>query len=384
MHRRRGPLHICWLHLFVGRAAALFRHGNEHFFWDDVPAMATCQTATLSWTLSNTSGLEDSEMAIFIANSSINPSPGPTNGRGPIDGALFGRRCRNSTASSLLAVSRRITPGFIHPSAGSFVWSSVNVSEGWYMLLADLPESGLLRRSPTFFVTNGTDVSCLVANNQQTPASGFVASTHEPFATMSFSSSPSATLTQPSAASPLSGTMSLTAGAASSTSAPLRVGIVAGGVLGGMAAIACGIALCLFVGRRSAKQRRWAILPGRWEKPSPSPDNGPTSPPILHPEYPDDRLRPFGGVARSNSITSEASYATFSTSNGLPSPSMGRNDWSFTTAPSPAYASGASLELADDTLSALASVQDYNAVDPSLRSQPSFAPLIPHPYAQVI
>jgi hypothetical protein len=85
-------------------------------------------------------------------------------------------------------------------------------------------------------------------------------------------------------------------------------------------------------------------------------------------------VQPFSNLVRRNSSASAASYATYSASSHLPTPTLDRYDSSYATAPSPAYPSGASLELAEEALAGLN--QEYNAVDPALGSQRSLSPLI--------
>ena len=47
------------------------------------------------------------------------------------------------------------------PQSLSYFWNPVNVTQGWYMLLANISNEDLLQMSPSFFVSTGNDISCL-------------------------------------------------------------------------------------------------------------------------------------------------------------------------------------------------------------------------------
>ncbi|KAJ7056236.1 hypothetical protein C8F01DRAFT_378490 [Mycena amicta] len=368
-----------------------YYNNNNTFAWNNIPAMATCQPTTLSWMFVNESQANDSEMTISITNSSVDASSSST-----ISSHSFRTAgSQDLVCGPLVNGSQQITPGAIHSSQRTFVWPSVNVSAGWYVLLANFSKPNTVRESSAFFIANGSDLSCLFLS---TPHSAFVSSSriiHKSTTSGTTTALSSTLTTQKSTTSsgPTTGLSSTSASASATafaatispaTASRFHVGVVVGSVVGGLAAIAWGIAAC-FLARslRRRRDRNWAILNSRdtKDKAYPSSETAPSTIPLFRPEYPADALRPFDSVVRRNSAASAASYTTYSGSSRLQSPSLGRYDSSFATAPSPAYPSGASQELADDVLSALASVQVYNAVDPSLGSQPSLSPLVPQAQA---
>lgn len=119
-------------------------------------------------------------------------------------------------------------------SLSSWTWSSVNLTQGWYEI------QGLVLSSPTvsnnsapFFISNGTDVTCLAATSPQASSS----------------------------ASPSAGAL---------PSSNLNVGGIVGGVVGGVFAVAlaiiAGVWLWLrrrkrsFVGRGGSNDRAWGSL----------------------------------------------------------------------------------------------------------------------------
>ncbi|KAF7323603.1 hypothetical protein MKEN_00580800 [Mycena kentingensis (nom. inval.)] len=364
-------------------------HGNDRnrsFIWNDIPSLTTCQSTRVTWMLATHTRADDNrKMTISITQ----PRPETT--------STFPQRVYATTAmrgtpcdrSFLANASRLITPTPIHPAELGFVWQSVNVSEGWYVLLAqftgtDRRRDGL-HHSSAFFVANGTDLSCLTeartaivlpsrttspsttstrSSSRARPSSS---STIKSFSSLDNGlSSPAEAAAATEAISPDTATASANAPASPDKS---HVGLVVGSIVGGLAAVAWAIALGFLIRnlRRRRQTRNWVVLgdpPG--EK---SPSFG---------AYPADMTRPFSDLVpiRSQSV---ASYTTYTASEA--SHVASRYNSSYATAPSPAYPSGASLELQlGDSEDIIVAPQvheyNYNAVDPTLGSQRSLSPLI--------
>ncbi|KAH9943564.1 hypothetical protein B0H21DRAFT_492093 [Amylocystis lapponica] len=152
-----------------------------------VPNSSTCQSATIGWTYTGTSD----------ADLSLNVVTGINLHNGPIPEVFF----NHSIATNVDAAS------------GSYTWASINVPAGWYKVEAILP--GFVTSSPSFFVANGTSMTCLP--------------------------SPSST------ASPVSDVAGLTSSQ--------RAGAIAGGVIGGVLIIVAALLALLFLRRRRAPTR---------------------------------------------------------------------------------------------------------------------------------
>jgi hypothetical protein len=127
--------------------------------------------------------------------------------------------------------------------AGGYNWNPVNVSEGWYVVEA-LFTSGDPALSNTFFVTNGTDTSCLMAT---TPNGS--------------SQSQSSTSSSPSlSSSSSSSSLSLASNLKHNTA-----GIVAGSVVGTLMFIGIVLFVFFFMRRRrkypQKRSTRWPMPP---------------------------------------------------------------------------------------------------------------------------
>ncbi|KIK62374.1 hypothetical protein GYMLUDRAFT_242562 [Collybiopsis luxurians FD-317 M1] len=130
----------------------------------------------------------------------------------------------------------------VDPTSQTFTWNVVNLPQAWYQILATATDGGddaggvggiwttFNATSSPFFIRNGTDTSCL---------SPVVTSTSTAIATTS-TVGPSS----PSSVSSLSSTSHVNRGA------------IAGGVVGGIAAIAALLGICLFL--RQGRRRKGA------------------------------------------------------------------------------------------------------------------------------
>ncbi|KAJ6550310.1 hypothetical protein B0H19DRAFT_1265148 [Mycena capillaripes] len=135
-----------------------------------------------------------------------------------------------------------LSDGSLDPRAGSYIWSSVNVTEGWYSLVANFtPGVAASEDSLPFYVVNGTDTSCL----------GILAGSP---AASSPTASPTSSVGPTSSSAPTR--------ASDTVSSKMNREALVGGVIGGTALLAAVIAAyCCFCYRcastRGRGTRKW-------------------------------------------------------------------------------------------------------------------------------
>ena len=116
-----------------------------------VQNMTTCNTSLISWNYSGTAA------QLFLSITNIT-----------VDDSASSIKARATTASSTLQQQLVAT----NTSAQSWTWPSVNVTQGWYEIEAlVLTSPNLSNNSAPFFVSNGTNVSCLIATSTSAKAS---------------------------------------------------------------------------------------------------------------------------------------------------------------------------------------------------------------------
>ncbi|KAJ7746489.1 hypothetical protein DFH07DRAFT_591123 [Mycena maculata] len=211
---------------------------TPHFSFNAIPEMQTCTSVQISWVYSPVDGEE--YMTLDITNDNVAQPSAPS-----LTATTTGTF--NSAGARALRVYQRdvltesISDGYINPSAHSYTWDSVNVTAGWYALVASFPITDSNVTSASFYVVNGSDTSCLgtVASSSSTSTQG---------------SSTSATSTSASSgAGSTSTSVTLPVNAASSSK--VNRGAIAGGVIGGLAVIAAAIAAYFYLRYASAASR---------------------------------------------------------------------------------------------------------------------------------
>ncbi|KAI0674638.1 hypothetical protein C8Q78DRAFT_608288 [Trametes maxima] len=190
------------------------------FTFTNVPFADTCTSATITW---NYSGPQEN-FSLF-ASSSITPHTGITNE---------------------VAISNACIVLNLDTTSQSFNWSPVNLTGGWYTMLAT--GSGFAVTSSQFFIANGTETSCITG----WPPSSSTSSASAPPTTAPSGIATSGTTTPTSSNTPVPIPVS---GAVSSRA---RTGAIAGGVIGGVVILAAAIAAYVFFGlcRRSPTRSR--------------------------------------------------------------------------------------------------------------------------------
>lgn len=243
------------------------------FVWDTLPEMHSCGAQAVTWACQ---GLDaDTQFTISITDisvqqdapltstaSSSSTATGDTqisvNPTQTVSGALSRRTPLKRQVFSdyngyggtwLPRIDQDLTTTNVTPS--SWTWPSVNVTQGWYVLVANIPSAAIQAQSSPFFVQNGTaTVPCLAAASPS--PSSISSSSPLPMSTSSTSASSTPTSANDTGAGN------------SNTSSRTNVGAIAGGVVGGIAFIAAVIAaLFFFLCRRKRNLRaRSAVGPG--------------------------------------------------------------------------------------------------------------------------
>ncbi|KZT24152.1 hypothetical protein NEOLEDRAFT_1242640 [Neolentinus lepideus HHB14362 ss-1] len=184
--------------------------------------MTACDSGTVTWTFSGSSG---GNLSLVVTNSNVPQSP-PTLSRTITPEPLT---ARSHVRRDVQAMDRLLVTG-IDPSALSWTWSPVNVTQGWYdmeaftLYLGQGSSQVYTAASTQFYVANGSDTSCL--NAVVPPSSSSVPSS-------SPTSIPVSTL---------------------SSGSHTNVGAVVGGVLGGLVGL-CAILAAIFYFRGRTRTR---------------------------------------------------------------------------------------------------------------------------------
>ncbi|KAJ7034204.1 hypothetical protein C8F04DRAFT_1350071 [Mycena alexandri] len=222
------------------------------FQWQKMSTMTTCEPALVAWIYTPLSGQDVPDLTLSITN------VGVTQGSSPVSSTVsvsFTMNSRRSSFSRRDTITETLTPTPITPSVEVFQWPSVNVTAGWYAMLAAIGNAVV--PSLPFFVVNGSDISCTLPPISTTSSSpGFTAS--------GGSGTPTASGGQPTS-SGSTGTLPVSG----SGSSKVNNGAIAGGVIGGLAVIAAAIAAYFY--RRNAsmatapdaannRSRRWDDL----------------------------------------------------------------------------------------------------------------------------
>lgn len=205
-----------------------------------IPNLVTCGPVTIEW-IYNATTPPTSNYFLAVTNIGVNQS------------GLSRRRYPLASRQSTIVVNT--TLGAINASSGQFDWVKVNIPQGWYRM--DIYSTTEVVPSNTFNVTNGADVSCVVIPSQ--PSTSPPLSSTVPSSSLSHSSF-STNIPSVATSSPVVGTSSMNKGA------------IAGGVVGGVAALSLIVVLAMWLFRHRRTGVRKAIPPpsvaGAKRKPS--------------------------------------------------------------------------------------------------------------------
>ncbi|KAK0449624.1 uncharacterized protein EV420DRAFT_1565096 [Desarmillaria tabescens] len=229
-----------------------------------ISSLTTCTSGSVRWVYSG----PDTPLSLMITNINVTQT-----GSSSVTASSSSTTALSSTASRspITDLTARAIPTYLTVSAGDdtntsddgfvkiittsadpsndlFTWDKVDVPQGWYKIWASMeayPDFSQATSSD-YFVTNGSDISCLLSSGGSSSSSTFMSST------MSSTSSPSATAI---------------VGAVSS----VNKGAIAGGVVGGVALLSAVLAALVYFLCASQRRRRTATLDpsnggtvGRW------------------------------------------------------------------------------------------------------------------------
>lgn len=208
----------------------------------------TCQPFNITWSYDGPFTL----LSLMVTNNNVQQLPAPTPTR-PVpqltnSGTNVARAIPGGATTPFLIQNVPLATN-VPPYSASFLWSSVNVPQGWYVVNATIDSYSA--QSFPFFVLNGTDLSCLFSSTSTTSMSVSTTSMQSP----SSSANSSSTVTPP-----------VTVGG-SSTSSTHFVGAIVGITIGAVAllSLALGAWFWLYRKRRisatkvgpSHNSRRW-------------------------------------------------------------------------------------------------------------------------------
>ncbi|KAJ7669402.1 hypothetical protein DFH06DRAFT_1180841 [Mycena polygramma] len=213
--------------------------------------MLTCQPSLITWLYSSASDINFKDLALTITNVDVPQLSAPsTTAIGTFSTPTLQRRDGDLTQT--------IASG-VDPTLGTFTWSNVDVSQGWYTMVATMASVNFQLQSSAFYVQNGPDVSCISTSSPSSSSAPTSSSPADP------TSSPPSSPTSSGDGSSSSGvTLPVTSGASK-----VNRGAIAGGVIGGLAVIAAAIAAYFYLRYASASSsapagkratRKWAGL----------------------------------------------------------------------------------------------------------------------------
>ncbi|KAJ7034550.1 hypothetical protein C8F04DRAFT_1101341 [Mycena alexandri] len=219
------------------------------FQWQKISTMTTFQPALVAWIYTPLGGEDVPDLTLSITNVGVPQGSPPLSTTVSVS---FTTNLRRSSFSRRDTITETLTPTPITPSVEVFQWPSVNVTAGWYAMLAAVDDTVV--PSLPFFVVNGSDISCTLPPVSTTSSS--------PGSTASGGSgTPTASGGQPTS-SGSTGTLPVSG----SSSSKVNKGAIAGGVIGGLAVIAAAIAAYFYIRYASAstapgtaknRSRRW-------------------------------------------------------------------------------------------------------------------------------
>ncbi|KAH8817649.1 hypothetical protein DL96DRAFT_1623003 [Flagelloscypha sp. PMI_526] len=223
-------------------------HGslNSRWFWSDPLQQNTCTPLQLSWLWQSTDTSATVELSITqILVPQLDPpsSSSVATASSTIGGGvtLAARQTASSTNTAGGTFQTSIVKS-ITANAESFLYESIAVPQGWYQIIAYAPDGSIDKRTSSFFVWNGTDISCLPTNSPSPSDSSTL-----PGSTSSSGSTPGSTST------------GLPSGGSSSGSSS-KAGPIAGGVVGGLVLIALLAALFFFCRKKRRQSVRGSII----------------------------------------------------------------------------------------------------------------------------
>ncbi|KAF9653726.1 hypothetical protein BDM02DRAFT_3265434 [Thelephora ganbajun] len=245
---------------------------TDEIVFSTVPSLTTCSQVTIGWAYHGTTP-PTSNYPLVVTNIGID------------QGSLSRREYPSVSRRSATVVN--MTLSAINPSLDKFDWLKVNIPQGRYRL--DVYTTVEVLSSNLFNVTNGVDVSCLVAPSQSSILSSSAPSVTPPFPTHSTSSTNNPSI-------PVVGNLSVSKG------------VIAGAIVSGVAVLALIAVIALWALRRRRTIARNATPPGSVPR-----TKGQASRGLHNPSDSTGTILPFGGGNQENSpqfSTSEEDFAS--------------------------------------------------------------------------
>ena len=181
--------------------------------FNNINQLTTCTSTSITWFYLG----PDSPMSLTVTNLNV-----PQSGSSSLSGAS------TSTVSPGMQILDTVTvklASALNPTSLNFTWPSVNVPQGWYRLYAGIDSQSFIQTSAAFFVSTGSNTSCLV------------------------------TAASTSAPNPLSSSSTTTTPLlVSSSSSPINTGAIVGIVIGSLGLL-FAVAAMFFCFRRRYRKR---------------------------------------------------------------------------------------------------------------------------------
>ncbi|KAF7343218.1 hypothetical protein MVEN_01753100 [Mycena venus] len=123
------------------------------FSFNKITGMTTCVPATITWIYTPVTDPHAVDLTLSITNVDVSQIP-------------------STVESAPSPVNQSLTSEPANAATGVYTWAQVNVTEGWYALVAAFPSQvSDPEKSLAFYVINGTDTSCLKSLTAATPSS---------------------------------------------------------------------------------------------------------------------------------------------------------------------------------------------------------------------
>ncbi|KAJ7822164.1 hypothetical protein B0H14DRAFT_3732485 [Mycena olivaceomarginata] len=211
-------------------ASAQSATATPTFSFNKISELTTCKPAGITWMYSPITVDDALELTLFITNDGVEQPPPVATTTGTFNTSSAARAVSQRDIAQ--PITQQITANPVDPLVRVFTWHSVNVSAGWYELIATLDLPNFSNISNTFFVKNGPNVSCI------TPTPTSVSSCTPTDHTSSHSATSIASV------SPSTGVPAVTPGPSKHK---VNRGVIVGGVVGGVASLCAAITayLCL-------------------------------------------------------------------------------------------------------------------------------------------
>ncbi|KDR81203.1 hypothetical protein GALMADRAFT_1358411 [Galerina marginata CBS 339.88] len=140
-------------------------------FFQAVPQAITCQPVTITWFYSGAV----SPLNLIATNAGVSqddPAPALTSSSESTPSRTSPTARIVPTGSHPVAVVTVPMAMDVDPVSSSFQWSSVNITQGWYIVNATMDALGYNSLSSPFFVHTGNDSSCITPTGKSPNSTG--------------------------------------------------------------------------------------------------------------------------------------------------------------------------------------------------------------------